>query len=669
MHIKTSRTPTRLAPARAGYTLAGLLPFIACVPAEAVEFSFLDDEVHGSLDTTVSYGQLWRVQGRDKSNDDINANDGNRNFDPGLVSSVYKITSELETSYRNYGLFLRASGFYDSRIMNEHTDYNHNNTPAQPSQSSPDNRHFTRATRRNAGSDVQILDAYVRGDWELAGKPVAGRLGRQVFNWGEGLFYRGGVNTTNPIDAAQFRLPGAELKEVLMPVEALNVSVGLTDNLSMESFYQFNWKETAIDPVGTYFAETDLFAKGGHSAYATVPQLRAVSALHQGLSALGVGGLQGGPGLDGNGNLKVASIGPDINARDDGQFGVAFRYNAEQLNNTEFGFYFVNYHSKEPTVHADLGAYKGLNMAQIKGAAAPGVQQQVAQAMGISVAQLQAAIAANPTGQAARAYQATLQSAADGVAALDVANQVRGRREYAEDIRMFGVSFNTRVGEAALFGELAYRPNMPIGIGTTGDLLDDLLTQAGKLANGEVVNIGGQYVRLGDEVKSSERVQMFNASLGTLYNFGPRLGFDGVTAVAEVASEHLRGSSLQYTAFDGTRRYYSSRANAAYAVGFGDDAQITRDAYGATLMLMGTWNNVLGGMNVTPFVTYKDDFRGNSHQTGNFIEGRKAYSVGVKASYQNRLEGELQYTEFYGAGQKNATRDRDNLGFNVKYSF
>ncbi|MGY4493219.1 hypothetical protein ACVW0A_003475 [Pseudomonas sp. TE3610] len=176
-------------------------------------------------------------------------------------------------------------------------------------------------------------------------------------------------------------------------------------------------------------------------------------------------------------------------------------------------------------------------------------------------------------------------------------------------------------------------------------------------------------VRRGDEISSSERVRMFNASLGTLYNFGPRLGFDGLNAIAEVASEHLRGSSLQYTAFDGTRRYYASRANAGYANGFGRDSQITADAYGATLMLIGTWNNLVGGVNVSPFVTYKDDFKGNSHQSGNFIEGRKAYSVGLKASYQNRLDGELQYTEFYGGGRNNATRDRDNLGFNVKYSF
>lgn len=528
---------------------------------------------------------------------------------------------------------------------------------------------FTYDTRHSAGRDAQILDAYVYGNWAVGDLPLTARLGRQVFNWGEGLFYRGGVNTTNPINAAQFRLPGSELKEVLVPIEALNFNVGLSDNLSMETFYQFNWKETQVDPVGTYFSETDLFADGGNTAYAAMPQLTALNGLYQGLSAAGAGGLQGGGGADAVGNFKVASIGPDINAKNDGQYGVAFRYLAEQLNATEFGFYFVNYHAKEPTIYADLGSYSGLNLAELTAATTPAIQQAVAAQAGISVAQLQAALAAAPNSPLAQAYRSTLTSAVGGIATMDVANQVQGRREYAEDIRMFGVSFNTTLGDASLFGELAYRPNMPIGIATTSDLLGDLLMQAPQMASGAQVNIGGNDVGLGDKIHNAERVEMFNTSLGTIYNFGPRMSFDSLTGVAELSSEHLRGSSLKYTAWDGSTRYYSSRGNVPYINGHDRGDQVNKNAFGYTLMLQGTWNDAYAGVNLSPFVIYKDDFEGNSHQTGNFIEGRKAYTLGVRASYQNRLEAELQYTEFYGAGQNSAVRDRDNIGLNVKYSF
>ncbi|WP_236212964.1 DUF1302 domain-containing protein [Metapseudomonas otitidis] len=689
MELKSRKPQLRFAPAKAGFALAGLLPLMCAVQAQAVEFSFADDEISGSIDTTVSYGQLWRVQGQDKTNNDINTNDGNRNFDTGLVSEVYKITSDLEATYKNYGVFVRGTAFYDTQIMDKRNDYLDNNSPRQPSQNYPNDSSFTRETRHKAGRDAQILDAYVYGNWDVADMPLTARFGKQVFNWGEGIFYRGGVNTTNPVNAAQFRLPGSELKEVLVPVEALSFNIGLTDNLSMETFYQFNFKETAVDPVGTYFSETDLFADGGNTAYSTQRALLPLSSTYSALSNLGVGGLQGGRTVDANGVIKVASIGPDINAKNDGQFGIAFRYIAEQLNSTEFGFYFVNYHAKEPTIAANLGSYAGLNLQQVARAIVAGqTQQQLLQA-GFSEQQIAQVASGNTTGNpTADAIiggalanipnlvnaglsdpTSALSQASGGLATIDVANQVQAQREYVEDIRMYGFSFNTTVGDASVFGELSYRPNLPIGVATTNDLLGDLLLQAPQLASGRNVNIGGQNVHLGDSIHNYERVEAYNTSLGTIYNFGPSMSFDSLIGVAELASEHLRGSSLKYTAYDGSTRYYSGRGNNSYVSGGDRDDQVNKNAYGYTLVLSGTWNDVYAGVNVSPFVVYKDDFEGNSYQTGNFIEGRKAYTLGLKATYLNSLEGEIQYTEFFGGGQNNSVRDRDNIGVNVKYSF
>ena len=652
MAHKPRHSSLRFAPARAGYAFVGLLPLLVASQVEAVEFSFANEEISGSIDTTVSYGQLWRVQGRDKTNDDINTNDGNRNFDTGLVSEVYKLTSEIEATYQNYGLFVRGTASYDTQLMDKRNDFYDNNSVAQPSQSHPNNDRFTHDTRHEAGRNAEILDAYVYGNWDVADMPVTARLGNQVFNWGEGVFYRGGINTTNPVDAAKFRLPGAELKEVLVPVEALSFNVGLTDNLSMETFYQFNWKESAIDPVGTFFSETDLFATGGSIAYSEQPALAAIRPLYQLASGLGIGGLQGNSYFDSNGIIKVANIGSDINAKNDGQFGIAFRYIAEELNSTEFGLYFVNYHAKEPTIYADLNSsYAGLDLDELAGLG--------------GFSSYDTLVGAAEGGDD---FAESVLGLVQGAAAVDVANQVNGRREYAEDIRMYGMSFNTTLGEASLFGELAYRPNLPIGLSATNDLLGDLLTQAAGLASGREVNIGGQAVTIDDQIHNSERVEAFNTSLGTIYNFGPSLSFDSLFGVAELSSEHVRGSDLHFESRNGTR-YYAGRGNGAYISGYDRDDQINKNAYGYTLVMSGTWNDVYAGVNVSPFAVYKDDFEGNSHQTGNFIEGRKAYTLGVKANYLNSLEAELQYTEFYGAGQNDSGRDRDNIGVNVKYSF
>ena len=341
MAIPLRKSPLCLAPAKAGFALAGLIPLVLALPVGAVEFSFLDNEVSGSLDTTVSYGQLYRVQGQDKSNNDINTNDGmNRNFGTGLVSEVYKITSDLEANYKNYGLFVRGTAFYDTQIMDKRNNYYDTSLAYQPSQNVPRDDSFTRETRHKAGRDAQILDAYLYGNWDVANMPVTARIGKQVFNWGEGIFYRGGVNTTNPVDAAKFRLPGSEIKEVLVPVESLSFNIGLTDSLSMEAFYQFNWKESAIDPAGTYFSETDLFGDGGNTAYnnfAGTAVAPAIAGYNQ-LSAF-AGPLSTATGLYASGVntaygniLKVADVAQDLNAKNDGQFGVSFKYIVEELN-------------------------------------------------------------------------------------------------------------------------------------------------------------------------------------------------------------------------------------------------------------------------------------------------------------------------------------------------
>jgi hypothetical protein len=68
---------------------------------------------------------------------------------------------------------------------------------------------------------------------------------------------------------------------------------------------------------------------------------------------------------------------------------------------------------------------------------------------------------------------------------------------------------------------------------------------------------------------------------------------------------------------------------------------------------------------VSPSVAWSHNFEGNSHQAGSYVEGDKAYTLALGASYQNTLEGEIAYTDFIDSG----IDDRDNIGINVKYSF
>ncbi len=62
------------------------------------------------------------------------------------------------------------------------------------------------------------------------------------------------INSINPIDVSAFRRPGAEIKEGLIPVEhAVYVSQSLTNQLTVEGFYQLEWDQTVLDNCGTFF--------------------------------------------------------------------------------------------------------------------------------------------------------------------------------------------------------------------------------------------------------------------------------------------------------------------------------------------------------------------------------------------------------------------------------
>ena len=261
-------------------------------PVHALDFSF-DNGVDIALDTTVTYGAQWRVESRDSliSADQfladlqedpflpltdpryvsqqaliINGDDGNNNFDTGLVSNRVTVLMDMDARWRDYGLFVRGRAFYDTVYKDDATDLDANGFrtynsgtlyggPAGIGEFPPD-------TRDEHGDRLEFLDAFVYGTFELPGDRLMDlRAGRQVVNWGEATFIQG-VNILNPIDVSAFRRPGAEIKEGLLPVGMLYANMGMGGGWSLEGFYQYEWEPTVLDGCGTYFSDQDYVATG-----------------------------------------------------------------------------------------------------------------------------------------------------------------------------------------------------------------------------------------------------------------------------------------------------------------------------------------------------------------------------------------------------------------------
>ena len=191
------RVQVAIAPTVGAVALGG---FLNVLPVQAFEFG--DGDFQGSLNTTVSHGMTYRVEKRnDELAADTNGNDGNLNYDRGVVSNVSKFVTDLDISQDNYGLFVRTTGFLD--FENENGE--RARTP------------LSDEAKELVGSNIEVLDAYFTAGYNYDDTAIDVRLGKHVLNWGESTFIPNGINAINPFDVSKLRLPGSELREALLP--------------------------------------------------------------------------------------------------------------------------------------------------------------------------------------------------------------------------------------------------------------------------------------------------------------------------------------------------------------------------------------------------------------------------------------------------------------------
>ncbi|MCZ6716080.1 MAG: DUF1302 domain-containing protein [Gammaproteobacteria bacterium] len=666
------------APLRGAILFALCLSILLVSPAWSVEFGDSTDGLHGNWDTTVSYGQTWRVQSPDLeliglANGgtalSLNHDDGTLNYDTGTISRVFKITTEIEANYKNFGFFVRGFAFFDE-WSEEH-----------------DRLRTPLGSQGNdlVSSDFRVLDLYLSAQFDLGSVPGELRVGSQVLNWGESTFFPGGINIISHFDVSRLRTPGAELREALIPQDLAWLSLGTSENTNIELFYQFEWDDTKPDPVGSAFSTNDFAVADGEKVM-----------LGFGIwSDLGTDFSQfNGGTID---NFSFVNRLPDRDAKDSGQFGARFTWYVDSLfDGTEFGFYYINYHSRLPYVNALTGTQAGVANGVGAGTAVGGAAQAIASGLPLNTAiavgtqaGIDVAAAAGGNYDAASAAQAATigaNAALQGVDALALANSF-AISEYAqtasyfvnfpEDIEVFGVSFNTQIFGIAVQGEVAYRDEHPL-------LVDDveLLFAALSPLNAAL----GAFGQLGPFGTNQEiiggrefRTTQYDLTLTKL--FGPTLGASqavllwegGLFRVSNMPDKSSGGPNGFGLRLNGPGTDISGNAplsSAHFGLVEAPEHFASASSWGYRLVGRLDYDSLIGPWNVAPRFAFAHDVDGVSPGPGGlFVEDRKAFTFGVAATYQNTWVVDLSYTEFLGAGHYNLINDRDFIAFSVKTSF
>ena len=644
-------------------TVAAFLSALILAPAsQAVVFQ--SGDIKGSFDTTISIGALGRIGQPDKAyiatsaggqQQSVNNDDGAQNYNRGLASLLLKASHELSVNYNSAGVFVR--GFY----FNDFTNSNGRR----------DRTELSAEAQKIVGQNGELLDAYVYFKPKLGDMPASLRIGRQVLSWGESTFIPNGINSINPIDVGKLRTPGSELKEALRPLNMVSASLNVTENLTFEAFYLLDWERTRVDPPGTYFSTNDFVAKGGTRVY------------------LGFGAVPD------TANFNFVLRGADREAKKSGQWGVAARYLAEGLNNTEFGFYHLRYHSRLPVISARSptvpinGAAAGAAAGAILGANGAFLGQVGAAigsgdpaAIGATLSTLiGAALTRVPVGNLPAALQPlypTVQAVAGPALNQQVAISIATSRyliEFPEDIKVTGVSFNTSLNGIALQGELSYRQGQPLQV----DDVELLFATFGSINPAFANNnqIGSFVGQLNTYIPGFRRFSTWQGQMTATKVSGGIFGADQSTFLGEIGFVNVSDLPSKDTLrFDGPGTVVGGNLAAMTATGNGafgsEPASAFADKFSWGYQLVGRldYNNFYAGVNVSPLIVFAHDVKGNTPlPIGNFLKGRKSLTVGAEFTFQNAWALDIRYVNFFGAGRFNLLGDRDYVSANLKYSF
>ena len=621
----TTRKPFwRLARLPLAVSLASTL----AAPAFGVTFNI--GEIEGQFDSSLSVGASWSMRGADadligKNNggDGLSqtSDDSHLNFKKGeTFSKIFKGIHDLELKYGDTGVFVRGKYWYDFELKDESRLFkdidDHNRKEAAQS------------------SGAQILDAFIYHNYDIADKPGSVRLGKQVVSWGESTFIQNGINAINPVDVSAFRRPGAEVKEGLIPVNMFYVSQSLTDNLSAEAFYQLEWDQTVTDNCGTFFAQPDIVADGcdGNFAVLTPPSALQLATINGGIA--GLPAFLGVSPVTATSEGVIVPRGGDRDARDGGQWGTALRYFSEELD-TEFGAYFMNYHSRAPIFSATAAGSGVYTAAPGFGAAAP----------------------------------------------LVVAANSKYFIEYPEDIRLYGLSFSTTLPTGTAWsGEVSYRPNAPVQINSTDVLYGGVKLLGGAYANASLLN-----GRPGQDLHGYNRKEITQLQTTFTHFFDQVMGAERLTLVGEVGFTHVGGLESTSKVRYGRDPIYGPGplpptallgGNTCAALnGAGenqrkyceDDGFVTSNSWGYRARAIWDYNDAFAGVNLKPNIAWSHDVNGYG-PNGTFTEGAKAISLGLDAEYQNTYTASLSYTDFFG-GDYNTLIDRDFLALSFGVNF
>lgn len=591
--------------------------------------------------------------------------DGNLNYDQyDVVAATTTWITDLKLNWGNLFFRGRVLGLLDP--VNADFDETHTDTRYQPAQTQrPD------AVESDLGRRADILDGYLSYAFELGNNLGTFNVGYLQVPWGESNFVQiNSLNEVNPPSSVLLHTPGVEIGELFQAVEAATLEMSLGANWGIQLIYQFGWDPVEPDPHGAFYSFSDVpgganFALVGLGAFSEDPDRQYEPVGEVALISS---------------STRTATVLPDNVGYpgDTPQYGGSLKYYADWLNGgTQLSLFFLNYHSRLPYLSA-IGAQESC----------------ARQSANFAEALVDC-----------RGFNGSINPLPTGLEPLPV-DSLTLFLDYPEDIQMYGISFNTNIGDWSLAGEFSYRPELPVQVDFTDifftalqpafpeqDIpigIDGLSAGTIPSANHALPSYLASYrntrIETGQYIPGYERLPVEQYGLTGIRIFGPGnwLNADQLIFLVEFGATHIRDfpdtSVLQFEAAFPNDTHRSPGADGTGLGGEPDTARFTPTqqtsnfptswSYGVRTALLPAYNGAWLGWNFKPTVLWFWDLEGIApFPAQNFVEDRHEILAGMEVDFSQSWSGTVAYQWFTGAGANNTLRDRDNLALSLSYAF
>jgi hypothetical protein len=559
---------------------------------QAAEIKTSNPDLVLRWDNTIRVNLANRVEGQEASIiNSPNFDDGDRNFEGGMVSERVDLLSEFDLTWQDrLGFRVSAAGWYDNAYKDLSNDHlgssNHldENGHAALGLSEPTRRFFR-------GPGGELLDAFVFGKFNLGEMPLNVKVGRHTVFWGEAMLSP--VHSLSYGQSAldlgkQFSVPGTEAKELFLPREAISMQLQATPTLSFAAQYFFDWEQARIPEAGSFLGFNDYLLRGGES-FIFGPA--ATSALNP----LGV-------------NRLVR--GEDVEPNKHGDWGISTRWSPEWLDGT-------------------LGAYYRVTADVLpQGNATPAVRPNTSP--GLCAALHRTML--GPTTCYINPSAATVPEILGGTIG-------RYAAAYADDIRIYGLSLSKNVKGVSIGADLNYRKNMPL----LSDIVNILPADFAPLA--AALPAGALFAMPEEGETGAARGNTWHGVLNGFATFGDTPLWDSANLIVELTWNHWSSVTSGAAVFKGRDNYVAVGADGTNVT---PADKVTKDYYGLAISFTPTTYQLFPGADFSTPITFNRGMSGNSAVLLGGNKGAGSYAFGVALDVHSKYRFDLKYVDFIG---------------------